>query len=217
MRSIVVVPADACPQVRQLLSASGWNVEPATPATKSGVDDALTVAMADDPVLFVPAGACIAPRLKRILVVHEGSPAIAPGTEAAEELARTTGAKLTVVHVPAATPPSEPGSLPAPRLVDQSHHAWTAWRREFTRRFLSRNDGAAADLQIAFGAPGPSILRVAHDLDTNLIVVTWKGRPELGHAVILKHVMSLASSPVLLLKEHDDRQGAATSAGLTIL
>ena len=40
--------------------------------------------------------------------------------------------------------PSQPGSLPAPRYIDQPQHEWPAWAGEFVERMLALGGSAAA-------------------------------------------------------------------------
>jgi hypothetical protein len=93
-----------------------WELEPGPSAPDVG--RALAVGAGGRPVVFVPAHARVARRLRSILVLHEGSPSATAGVDAASEVAVATGAEVVVLHVPAPEPSDEHGSLPAPRVVD---------------------------------------------------------------------------------------------------
>ena len=54
-----------------------------------------------------------------------------------------------------ATTPAEPGSLPAPRIVDQEHYEWSAWQDEFRMRFSQCPEGGRHRVCVRVGEPAP--------------------------------------------------------------
>ena len=198
----VVVPADAYRKVELLLRAAGWAAEPAPPESGDDLAAALALGARGREVVFVPPGARVARTLRRLLVLHEGGPAAAPGIDAANEAARASGAEVAVLHVPSLEPPPEAGSLPAPRFADHDYYDWLEWREEFLRRFRRAAAGISLRLEVALGPPAETILEQARRLRTDLMMVTWKGEPGVGRAQTLKAVAAGAPCPVLMLSEH---------------
>lgn len=197
MRSVVLVPGSALGRARSLGLDAGWKLE--ATGLEADVEKALAQGAGGRPVLFVPRGARIPRRLRRILIPHEGSPAAARGVEVADALAGTCGAALTVLHVPSFDAPAGAGSFPAPRFVDRPHHDWSAWRREFERRFCRCTEGVQVSLRVATGSPAPSIVDAARSLHADLIVLSWKGDAGPGRAETLKRVLEEAPCPVLVV------------------
>jgi nucleotide-binding universal stress UspA family protein len=141
-------------------------------------------------------------KLERILVPYDGTPATASALRPAIDLASRVSAALVVLHiaVPGAPGTGEEGTFGAPRYMDQPHHEWPAWVREFLSRLgsLVGLESLSPWLQVAPGQPGEEIERFAADQDMDLIVVGWHGCLEAGHADILKHLLLTAPCPVLL-------------------
>lgn len=198
---VLIIPGRAAPRARRLLDSAGWTLEPGPHDLDVG--SALAAAAEGRPVLFVPSGARVARRLRRILVLHEGSPSVAAGVDAADEAAVASGAEITVLHVPTVEPPATAGSLPAPHLADHAPHDWEEWRREFLERFCGRSPGVPLRLEVATGPPVESMLGAARRFRSDLVVSTWKGELGPGRAERLKSVVLDAPSPVLILLERE--------------
>jgi nucleotide-binding universal stress UspA family protein len=195
MISVVVIPGQALGRARPLARALGWQLEPAP--TASGRDLEAFVGE-NRSLLVVPEGARVPRSLRRILLPHEGTPAVALGLEVADRLAVVTGAEIVVVHVPSADVPSERGSLPAPRFTDQPHHDWPEWRREFIRRFCRSSEGVSLTLALATGPLSQAILEGARQHRADLVVMTWRREAGARRARTLKAVTGGASCPVLV-------------------
>jgi nucleotide-binding universal stress UspA family protein len=204
----VVVPARALRRLTPLLGAAGWTAEAAPAGSADDLAGALALGAEGRDVVFVPPRARLARALRRIVVLHEGGPAADPGVDAANEAAVASGAEIVVVHVASIEPPSEAGSLPAPRFADHGYYDWLEWRREFLRRFGRASEGTSLRLEVALGPAHDTILERARRLRASLLVVTWKGEPGAGHAETLKAVAADAPCPVLILPE---RTGATRS------
>lgn len=201
MRRALVVPAAALRKVERLLRAGGWAAEPAPRGSGGDLAAALELGREGRAVVFVPPGARAARSLRRILVLHEGSPTAASGIGAADEAALASGAEIVVLHVPSLEPPPEEGSLPAPRLADHAHYDWHEWRQEFLRRFCGCSERVSLRLEVALGPPRETIAEQARRLRADLLVMTWKGDPRAGRAETLKAVAGSAPCPVLILPE----------------
>ena len=103
-----------------------------------------------------------------------------------------------MLHVAAAGPLSQPGSLPAPRMIDHDCYDWSDWREEFVRRFC-RISGMLVRMELASGAPEQSILKVARQIRADLLVLAWSGVLEANRARTVRFVCAAAPCPVLLV------------------
>jgi nucleotide-binding universal stress UspA family protein len=192
---ITVVPGRLAGRVASL--AGGWEVV-AAPVTAGDLGAALCTSAQGDMVLFVASEARLPDRLANILVPHDGSPGTALALEAADQLAAGGRAEVVVLHVPGAEVPAEPGSLPAPRMVDHVAYDLPDWREEFGRRFFQRSPGLLRRLEVRVGPVPESILAAARALPADLIVLGWRGVADQGRAVTLRTVCDSAPCPVLL-------------------
>src|SRR6185295_16287875 len=107
-------------------------------------------------VLLMPEATHGAGRLRRIVVIHEGSRGDRAGMDAADDAAVASGAKVIVLHVPSKHPSRSAASLPF-RMADHAVHDWAEWREEFMRRFGSSSEGVDITLQV--GASSVAELR----------------------------------------------------------
>jgi len=161
------------------------------------------------PVVLIPPSRGREPwDLRQVLVPHDGSPTSAVTIEPAADLAAGSGAELVVLHVATPTPAKrvEPGTFLVPSYVDQPHHEWNAWTREFVDR-LCAVGGARSDanirMMVAEGEADASIIQSAHHSD--LIVLGWHGVLEPDRAVTLRRVVHDTSCPVIVFRV--DRAG----------
>jgi nucleotide-binding universal stress UspA family protein len=143
--------------------------------------------------------------LRRILLPHDGTPTTAAAMDPAGDLAELTGAEVLVLHVaaPGAPPPVEPGTLTAPRYLDQPQHEWPAWAAEFLGRMCALGHPPSEvrfRLVMAAGEPGEEIVRVARQHESDLIVLAWHGVWEAEHALTMKEVIRRAPCPVLVVR-----------------
>ena len=197
--TLVVAPAHRSGAASQLARSAGWEVE----VTTGGGDLPIALAAGAEgrSVFFVPGGARVARRLRRILVLHEGGPAAVGGVDAADRAALATGAEIVVLHVPTLEPAAGPSALAAPRVVDQPHYEWLEWQQEFMRRFCRCSEGISLRLELAAGSPAEATLERARRLRADLLVVTWKSEAGPGRAETLKAVAAAAPCPLLILPE----------------
>lgn len=198
MRTIAVAPPTAPDRAASLARAAGWELE-SFPEPDTTAE--LALAATSDPVLVVPPGARVPRALHRILVVHEGSPVVAPAMELADEVALHSGAEIIVLHVASPTSPAGRGSLPAPRFVDHSGYDWQEWRSEFLRRFCRCSEGLCVRLEVATGEPAAAIPVAVRRIRPDLLVATWKGKTGPGRGRVLGTLLRDAPCPVLVLRE----------------
>lgn len=148
--------------------------------------------------------------LHRILLPHDGTQATAAAVGPAADLADQAGAELIVLHIAALTTGrlAEPGTLRAPRYLDQPQHEWAAWASEFLARVSALGDRSAAvklRLAVATGEPGAEVVRFAREHDVDLIVLAWSGRWEPKRAATLKAVIRGSGCPVLIIRAGPER------------
>jgi len=161
------------------------------------------------PVVLIPPTRGRQPwELRQVLVPHDGTPTSAVTIEPAADLAAGSGAELVVLHVamPAPAKLVEPGTLLVPSYVDQPHHEWKAWTREFVDRMCAVG-GVKSDANIrmvvAEGEADAAIVRFARESD--LIVLGWRGVLEPDRARTLRRVIQDTSCPVIVFRV--DRAG----------
>jgi nucleotide-binding universal stress UspA family protein len=142
--------------------------------------------------------------IRRILVPIDGTPSTAAALAPAGELALRTGAALDVVMVDDVAAPikAEPGSMAAPRYVDQPQHEWPAFSAELVQRLLSAiaqwPPAVPTRLLLGSGQPAAEILRFAEELDPDLIALVWYGTE--GHGGVFAAVARGTSRPLLVLR-----------------
>ncbi|MDQ6901146.1 MAG: hypothetical protein M3072_16895, partial [Candidatus Dormibacteraeota bacterium] len=156
---VTIIPGALAGEMAGLATAAGWEVKPSQ-AAAIDLEAALQAGAAGRLVLFVPPGSRVPNCLTHVLVPHDATPA----TSAV--LARVGGApfwsraEIVMVHVAAAEPPSQPGSLPAPRMIDHDGNDWSDWREEFGRRFGRISPEMLVKVELTSGAREESILTV---------------------------------------------------------
>jgi nucleotide-binding universal stress UspA family protein len=178
------------------------------PRTERGVLGpvaAEVLAGAGSPVLVVPPARGTAPwSLRTVLIPHEGAPSVACKLSGALELAQRAGADVHVLHVacPHSPPEPEPGALATPRYVDQQHHEWATWAREFIDRLAIGIPAPrrALRLWLTHGEPASTIRRFADEHHADLVVLCSRGNLEPGRAAVLHGVLRDARVPVLVLR-----------------
>ena len=141
--------------------------------------------------------------IRRIVMAHDGTPTSGLGTAIAADLSsRWGGVALHVAARHPSHPALEPGSLPAPRYVDQKQHEWPAWASEFMERMLTLGAAPTAlnfRLLVTGGQPGSEIAQYARDHGADLVVLAWNGRWRPQHAGALKVAVRRSGCPVLLI------------------
>ncbi len=146
-------------------------------------------------------------RLKRVLLAHDGTPVADVAIAPAAELAHRAGAEVTAVHVAARNVPrpTQPGSLPAPRYMDQPQHEWPAWANEFLDRMLALGQVPSSmqfKLLVSGGQPGSEVAHLARTSETDLVVAAWHDRWEPRREGALKTIIRRSGCPVLLVQAH---------------
>jgi nucleotide-binding universal stress UspA family protein len=143
-------------------------------------------------------------QIQHIVLAHDGTPSSDFAIPLAADLARRAGADVSVLHVAARTAshPAEPGSLPAPRYVDQPQHEWPRWAGDFVERMMALGAAPSAvnfKLLVSGGQPGSEIAQFTHDHGADLVVVAWHGHWQAQRSGAVKAVVRRARCPVLLI------------------
>lgn len=176
----------------------------AGPAHATGGASLGVICGAACPVVLVnPAAARDGWALRRMLAPHDGSPAVSTALGPATELARQAGAEFLVLQVADEARALEPGSIAAPRYLDQVQHTWPVWSEEFLQRLASTCPltDVRVRLLVAHGEPATETLRVAGEESADLIVLAWKGRWAAPHAATLKTLLRDAPCPIMVTRE----------------
>jgi nucleotide-binding universal stress UspA family protein len=133
---------------------------------------------------------------------HDGTPATAAALAPAADLAQRAGAELHVVHIATTAASASPGTLKAPRYLDQPQHEWGAWAREFLERMSALGGGTSLRLHLSLsaGEPGEEITRFAREHHADLIVVASSGHWEPARAAALRAVIERSATPMLVVR-----------------
>jgi nucleotide-binding universal stress UspA family protein len=168
----------------------------------SSLAEALLSAAPDRVMLVTPESGSDPWHVRLVLLAHDGTPSADLAIAPTAQLAHRAGAEVIALHVAArgAERPEEPGSLPAPRYIDQPQHEWPAWASEFVDRMLALGGAASAinfKLLVTGGQPGSEIAQYARDNRADLVVLPWHGHWERSGAV--DAVVRRSGCPVLLI------------------
>jgi nucleotide-binding universal stress UspA family protein len=137
--------------------------------------------------------------LKRLYVPLEGSPSVSSAMRAADEALCARGREIVMLHVVTGDTPSETGSLPAPRMMDQEHYEWMSWREEFTMRFSQCPQGGRHRTIVRVGDPKEVIQQEALELGADVIVAAWGHSLAEGHCESVKALLEGTPCPLLLV------------------
>lgn len=176
------------------------------PGTALGRVAEEVLATAPCPVVLVHPDRGLCPwALRQILLPHDGTPTTAAAIHPAVDLAERAGAELLVLHVaaPGASLPTEPGTVTAPRYLDQPQHEWPSWVGEFVTRLRGLGHVPAAmplHLFLATGEPGDAIVGFVREHRSDLVVLAWRGHLEEKRAATLKAVVAAAPCPAMVVR-----------------
>ena len=155
-------------------------------------------------VLIRPEAPLVQRQLARLLLPVDGTPKTATALRPAAELAGKLGACLDLLYIaPAAgAPPTEIGSIGAPRYVDQQQHEWPNWAAEAAERFAACCASCPPEIEVqmffAHGDIGLEIERFAVEHDSDAIVLVRRSRLQPGRARVLRAVLGRSSLPILM-------------------
>lgn len=153
----------------------------------------------DVPMLVVRSGMRPIENLRRLVVPLEGSPSASAAMQHADDAFCARGREIVMLHVVTSDAPLEPGSLPAPRIVDQEHYEWSAWQEEFVMRFSQCPEGGRHRVCVRVGEPGDVIVRELGELGAELVVISWRGSLAEDHAPVVRALLDSSPCPVYLV------------------
>jgi nucleotide-binding universal stress UspA family protein len=142
-------------------------------------------------------------RIRHILVPTDFSEGSTEAFETALDMARDTGARLTlfhVHHVPATVFPDVIMPL-TPELMQNVQHSADLVLEQLRERALAA--GIETDCKTAFGTTHVEICDLAQSLAVDLIVIGTHGRGGLSHALlgsVAEKVVRKAPCPVLTVR-----------------
>jgi len=142
-------------------------------------------------------------KINRVLLAHDGTPSSDLATAPAAEIAQRAGATVIAIHVAARgdEQPVEPGSMPAPRYIDQPQHEWPNWANQFMDRMLALGalpSSVSFKLVVTGGQPGSEVAQLSREREADLVVMAWHGRSDAPQSAT-KVVIRSAGCPVLLV------------------
>jgi nucleotide-binding universal stress UspA family protein len=150
--------------------------------------------------------------MKRILIATDGSPEAREAVEYGLDLARSSHASATVVHVRRATEPfvgdrfyQHEISDGLRRIDNSGDHAMR----------VAAELGVETDVSILEGDPAARIIEIARLKDVDLIVLGSRNRGPLVAALlgsVSNDVVTHADRPVLVTHAPDDRRRALATA-----
>lgn len=143
----------------------------------------------DKPVVLVPPELAAPGRLERVIVALDDTEHKAAALRDTIVLARRCGLDVVVLHV------HEEASLPF--FEDQPQHELPSWSREF----LVRNCPHAHELRLErrVGRASELLLRVACELEADLIALGWSRRLEPGRATVVRETLAASAVSVMLV------------------
>lgn len=141
------------------------------------------------PLLVVPPDAVVPDVFTRTLVPLNGKRTTAAALAETLTLASDRQLEVVVLHV------HELDSLPL--FTDQPQHELTAWAQEFLRRHCPHPEQIR--LEVRIGVPGQHVLRVAEEMDTDLIALGWSQELAGGRATVVREALERSRVPVLLV------------------
>jgi nucleotide-binding universal stress UspA family protein len=141
--------------------------------------------------------------VRRVLLAHDGTPSSDLATAPAAEIAQRAGATVIAIHVATRGEHyrEEPGSLPAPRYIDQPQHEWPSWANEFMNRMLALGappSSVSFQLLVTGGRAGSEVAQVCRARHADLVVMAWHGKWDTPQSAT-KVVIRTAGCPVLLV------------------
>lgn len=168
------------------------------------VGDALLNSDLDRVILVAPELGSRSWEPRRVLLAHDGSRTTDVATAQAADIAHRAGADVLAIHVAArnASAPVAPGSMPAPRYLDQPQHEWPAWANEFLDRMIALGAPPAKvrfKLMVTGGQPGSEIADFARENHADLVVAAWHGAWHEEQEGALSTIIRRSGCPVMLV------------------
>ena len=143
-------------------------------------------------------------RFKHIVATTDLSPESFPAVSYAGHLAKSEGAKLTVVHVPHSTTLAYTDFVPPIDMMNIDTAIEDAARAELESWCRTHLKGVPkVNVVLRRGVTHEAVCSVARDVGASVIVMATHGRKGLGHLVlgsVTERVLRDAPCPVLVIK-----------------
>ena len=149
----------------------------------------------EKPLVVVPPDAPAPLALTRVLVPLDGTRETAAALRGTVELISGSRAEVVILHV------REQDVLPY--FGEQPQHELRAWAEEFLARNCPRCEGVRLVWRV--GTPEEHVLKVAAEVDADLIALGWARDLSLGRALTVREVLARSRVPVLLVPREDAR------------
>lgn len=141
------------------------------------------------PLIVVPPQAPVPFALERVLVPLDGTRVTAAALQRTIELACETDAEVVALHV------HDAESLPL--FSDQPQHEIESWTQEFLARYCPPAERVR--LEVRVGVPGEHVLRVAEEIDADLIALGWAQDLSPGRAAVVREALERSKIALLLV------------------
>ena len=146
-------------------------------------------------------------RIRRVLYATDWSDASRRAFKTAVAIAKSTGARLTIVHVLTPVLPAVPQQFIDAVVLDQLEKQTKRWiTRELDKLAdKARTADVKATTVLRSGDPVTQIIRAARSDGTDLIVVGTHGRhglPKLFLGSVAERVVATSPCPVVTVKGH---------------
>lgn len=198
--SCILKATEEGPVEAVVLATHGRVIEP---GREMGRVARAVVAGTTRPVVLVrPEAAGERKPLKRLLLPLDGTPKTASALTPAADLACRLEASIDVLYVASGEqkPPEEPGSMGAPRYVDQPAHEWPSWAAEVVERLCTCvRAEVPVRVYLAQGDIGPEIARFASEHAHDATILVRRSHLEVGRARVMRAVLDLTSCPLLIV------------------
>jgi nucleotide-binding universal stress UspA family protein len=144
----------------------------------------------DKPLVVVPPNVSRPGALRRVIVPLEGTLSTSLAPRRLIEIACDAELEVVVLHV------HDEASLPA--FTDQPQHETDAWAEEFLARYVPGRLGDVR-LEVRVGRREEQVLRVAEEMDGDLIALGWSQDLAPGRAAVVRAVLERGLIPVMLV------------------
>ncbi len=177
------------------------------------------IARSPVPIILTPMGIEVpAPGVTSLLVPVDGSPGSALALAAASGLARSTGARITLLQVVVPIPVFLYGAgFPAVMVNAHIDPEWDEAGRAAAQQYVDslaarlREEGLSATGQVGLGQPAETIVRTAEAIGADMIVMSTHGLTGLRRALlgsVADEVVRTARRPVLLMRQPAGNEAA---------
>jgi len=155
--------------------------------------------------------------VRRLLVPVDGTPSTGRALRPVMALAHELGASVDLLYVAGfQRSSSEPGTLSAPRYVDQPQHEWPSWSGEVVDRLLRClarcPEDVPAEIHLATGDVAEEIARFALEHREDAIVLARRSQLEPGNGKVVWDVFQNNPLPLVFITAQFRHAGSNATA-----